>query len=190
VTASELNHLFGEGQLLRILFTHRPSELQLNRRQRIRELIRLSDLADAHSVTPGSMLIRTPEQRRSAVRKVPRSKAAGAFLASCGGRTTSRQYGEMMSHIDAPVSNLFLFGRKQDLAFEQPVRYRISLRAWRPRCHQARFVTLPTLTITRPLARIAATSEDEQRLSCEWMQTDPYFDADGNYTLKVACPAG
>ena len=90
VTASELNHLFGEGQLLRILFTHRPSELQLNRRQRIRELIRLSDLADAHSVTPGSMLIRTPEQRRSAVRKVPRSKAAGAFLASCGGRTTSR----------------------------------------------------------------------------------------------------
>ena len=51
VTASELNHLFGEGQLLRILFTHRPSELQLNRRQRIRELVRLSDLADIHSVS-------------------------------------------------------------------------------------------------------------------------------------------
>jgi hypothetical protein len=31
-------------------FTHRPSELQLNRRQRIRELVRLSDLADAHAV--------------------------------------------------------------------------------------------------------------------------------------------
>jgi len=50
VTASELNHLFGEGELGRILFTHRPSELQLNRRQRIRELVHLSKLADAHSV--------------------------------------------------------------------------------------------------------------------------------------------
>src|SRR5215470_819204 len=49
VTASELNHLFGEGELGRVLFTHRPSELQLNRRQRIRELARLSRLADAHS---------------------------------------------------------------------------------------------------------------------------------------------
>ena len=50
VTASELNHLFGEGELRRVLFTHRPSELQLNRRQRIRELVHLSKLADAHSV--------------------------------------------------------------------------------------------------------------------------------------------
>jgi hypothetical protein len=50
VTASELNHLFGDGELWRILFTHRPSELQLNRRQRVRELARPSRLADAHSV--------------------------------------------------------------------------------------------------------------------------------------------
>jgi hypothetical protein len=50
VTASELNHLFGDGELRRILFTHRASELQLNRRQRIRQLVRLSDLADAHSI--------------------------------------------------------------------------------------------------------------------------------------------
>jgi hypothetical protein len=50
VTASEFNHLFGEGELGRVLFTHRPSELQLNRRQRIRELVRLSKLADAHSL--------------------------------------------------------------------------------------------------------------------------------------------
>jgi hypothetical protein len=49
VTASEFNHLFGEGELGRVLFTHHPSELQLNRRQRIRELARLSRLADAHS---------------------------------------------------------------------------------------------------------------------------------------------
>jgi hypothetical protein len=50
VTASEFNHLFGDGELRRILFTYRPSELQLNRRQRIRQLVRLGRLADAHSV--------------------------------------------------------------------------------------------------------------------------------------------
>jgi hypothetical protein len=50
VTASELNHLFGEGELGHILLTSRPSELPLNRRQRILELVRLSKLADAHSV--------------------------------------------------------------------------------------------------------------------------------------------
>ncbi|HWA79660.1 MAG TPA: hypothetical protein VG848_05040, partial [Acetobacteraceae bacterium] len=50
VTASELNHLFGYGELARILFTHRPSELQQSRRQRIHELIRLSRLADAHTL--------------------------------------------------------------------------------------------------------------------------------------------
>jgi hypothetical protein len=50
VTASEFNHLFGDGELRRILLTYRRSELQLNRRQRIRELVRLSRLADAHSV--------------------------------------------------------------------------------------------------------------------------------------------
>jgi hypothetical protein len=49
VTASEFNQLFGDGELRRILLTHRSSELQLNRRQRIRELARLSRLADAHS---------------------------------------------------------------------------------------------------------------------------------------------
>ena len=50
VTATEFNHLFGDGELGRILFTHRASELQLNRRQRIRELVRLSRLADTHSL--------------------------------------------------------------------------------------------------------------------------------------------
>jgi hypothetical protein len=49
VTANEFNHLFGEGELGHILFTSRPSELPLNRRQRIFELVRLSELADAHS---------------------------------------------------------------------------------------------------------------------------------------------
>ena len=49
VTASEFSHLFGPGDLPRLLFTRRPSELQLNRRQRVREVLRLSRLADAHS---------------------------------------------------------------------------------------------------------------------------------------------
>jgi hypothetical protein len=49
VTASEFSLLFGPGEVRRLLVTRRPSELQLNRRQRIRELLRLSRLADAHS---------------------------------------------------------------------------------------------------------------------------------------------
>ena len=50
VTASEFKRLFGHGELRRILFTYRPSELQLNRRERIHELVRLGKLADAHSL--------------------------------------------------------------------------------------------------------------------------------------------
>jgi len=50
VTGSEFNRLFGRGELSRILFTYRPSELQLNRRQQIQELVRLGKLADAHSI--------------------------------------------------------------------------------------------------------------------------------------------
>jgi len=48
VTASEVARLFGRGELWRLFFTSRPTELQLNRRQRIRELIHLSRLMDAH----------------------------------------------------------------------------------------------------------------------------------------------
>jgi hypothetical protein len=50
VTAAEFIHLLGRGELRRLLFTYRPSELQLNRRQRIRELLHLSRFADAHTV--------------------------------------------------------------------------------------------------------------------------------------------
>jgi hypothetical protein len=49
VTVSEFGHLFGPSELRRLFLTSRPSELQLNRRQRMRELLRLSRLADAHS---------------------------------------------------------------------------------------------------------------------------------------------
>jgi hypothetical protein len=49
-TATELHQLFGEGELWHLLVTSRPSELPLNRRQRIRELIRLSNRVDTHPV--------------------------------------------------------------------------------------------------------------------------------------------
>ena len=42
--------LVRHGERRRIFFTYRPSELQLNRRQRIRELVHLSKLADAHTL--------------------------------------------------------------------------------------------------------------------------------------------
>jgi len=48
VTASEFSQLFGRGELRRLLFTSRPSHLQLTRRQRARELLRLSRIADEH----------------------------------------------------------------------------------------------------------------------------------------------
>jgi hypothetical protein len=48
VTASEVAHLFGPKALWRLFFTSRPTELMLNRRQQIRELIHLSRLMDAH----------------------------------------------------------------------------------------------------------------------------------------------
>jgi hypothetical protein len=50
VTASEIVQLFGPGEMRRLFFTSRPSDLQLNRRQRARELLRFSRLADEHSV--------------------------------------------------------------------------------------------------------------------------------------------
>lgn len=48
-TASEFTQLFGRGEMIRLFFTSRPTELQLNRRQRARELLRLSRLADEHT---------------------------------------------------------------------------------------------------------------------------------------------
>ncbi len=47
---NELNSLFGDGELHKILFTRRPSQVKQTRRQRIRALTKLSRLADAHSL--------------------------------------------------------------------------------------------------------------------------------------------
>jgi len=51
VTAAEFTQLLGPAEMRRLLFAYRPSELQLNRRQRIRELLRLSRLADEHEAS-------------------------------------------------------------------------------------------------------------------------------------------
>ena len=50
VTASELNDLVGDGELFKIFFTRRSSELKATRRARIRSLARLSRLTDAHAI--------------------------------------------------------------------------------------------------------------------------------------------
>jgi hypothetical protein len=50
VTASEFSQLVGTNEMRRLLFTYRPSVLQLNRRQRARELMRLNRLADDHEL--------------------------------------------------------------------------------------------------------------------------------------------
>jgi hypothetical protein len=49
-TFAELNALFGHGELFKILITRRSSELKLTRRQRIRTLVKLSRLTDAHAL--------------------------------------------------------------------------------------------------------------------------------------------
>jgi hypothetical protein len=58
VTAAEFSQLIGPAEMRRLLFAYRPSQLQLNRRQRARELMRLSRLADDHEIEkfrdPGS----------------------------------------------------------------------------------------------------------------------------------------
>ncbi|HEX2888596.1 hypothetical protein [Vineibacter terrae] len=50
VTAVELNTLLGDGELFKIFFTRRSSELKSSRRARIRLLVRLSRLIDAHPI--------------------------------------------------------------------------------------------------------------------------------------------
>jgi hypothetical protein len=81
VTATELNHLFGEGELWHILFTSRPADLPLNKRQRILELVRLSKLADALSIdefrdpTTGAHTQLVDIVRRLAVQPQPRSSS-------------------------------------------------------------------------------------------------------------------
>lgn len=50
-TASELNAAFGDGELFRVLFLRRSTALKLHRRLRVRALVRLSRLIEAHPMT-------------------------------------------------------------------------------------------------------------------------------------------
>jgi hypothetical protein len=45
-TAADLNTLFGQGELYKIFFTRRSSELKLTRRQRVRRLVELNRLTE------------------------------------------------------------------------------------------------------------------------------------------------
>ena len=81
VTASEFAQLVGPAEMRRLLFTYRPSELQLGRRQRARELMRLNRLADEHDLDefrdPGSpahqKLVEIVERLARAPRPKPKS---------------------------------------------------------------------------------------------------------------------
>jgi hypothetical protein len=50
VAAHELNERFGDGELFRILFRRRSSSVKEARRARIRLLVRLTRLTEAHSI--------------------------------------------------------------------------------------------------------------------------------------------
>ena len=50
VTANEFNQLLGDGELFKIFFTRRSSQLKSTRRQRIRLLVRLSRLTEVNSL--------------------------------------------------------------------------------------------------------------------------------------------
>jgi hypothetical protein len=50
VTANEINQLLGDGELFKIFFTRRSSQLKSTRRQRIRLLVQLSQLTEANSL--------------------------------------------------------------------------------------------------------------------------------------------
>ena len=50
VTAAEFSQLLGTAEMRRLLFAYRPSDLQLDRRQRARELMRLHRLTDEHAI--------------------------------------------------------------------------------------------------------------------------------------------
>jgi hypothetical protein len=53
VTGSEINDLLGDGDLFKVFkvfFTRRSSELKSTRRARIRQLVRLARLTEAHSI--------------------------------------------------------------------------------------------------------------------------------------------
>ncbi len=49
VTFTEMNRLLGQGELMHMLFTHRPAELIRGRRERTQRLVQLSHLTASHT---------------------------------------------------------------------------------------------------------------------------------------------
>jgi hypothetical protein len=47
---TELDTMFGQGELVKVLFTRRSSELKLSRRQRVRALVKLGRLTEKHTL--------------------------------------------------------------------------------------------------------------------------------------------
>ena len=97
VTASEFSQLFGPAEMRRLLFAYRPSELQLNRRQRARELMRLNRLADEHEVDefrdPGSARTTSSSKSSSVSRwteAVSSASASGRPIRPTGGLRSVR----------------------------------------------------------------------------------------------------
>jgi hypothetical protein len=78
VTASEFSQLFGPAEMRRLLFAYRPTQLQLGRRQRARELLRLNRLTDEHEVKefrdPGSAAHHTLFEILERLARPPKAK--------------------------------------------------------------------------------------------------------------------
>lgn len=88
VTASEINRLLGDGELFKIFFTRRSSELRSIRRARIRLLSQLARLTEAHPIevlrdpssAPHTQLVRillSLAQKGEAIRRLPTTSVKG-----------------------------------------------------------------------------------------------------------------
>jgi hypothetical protein len=88
VTASEINRLLGDGELFKIFFTRRSSELQSIRRARIRLLSQLARLTEAQPIEvlrdpssePHAQLVRillSLAQKGEAIRRLPTTSVKG-----------------------------------------------------------------------------------------------------------------
>ena len=116
------------------LIVPRLWKLYFRYHQAVAEVARVTQTSDRHPGDPINIAL-----VGSDAEIVRGMTAAGWFPADpITFRTSVRIVADSVLHRpddDAPVSNLFLFGRKQDLAFEQPVgggpRQRHHVRFWR-----------------------------------------------------------
>jgi hypothetical protein len=109
VTATEFGRLFGPAEIRRLFLTSRPSELQLNRRQRARELLRFSRLADAirptHSAIPRARHTTNWSRSSSARRDTPAPSAASRQAKFHHARLPCRAQNRRNPNDDEPESD-------------------------------------------------------------------------------------